>query len=290
MRLCAASKFYDVVQRSGSPSIFVKFIEETYLSVLDDTAHLVQVHGGDVRAVYTEWTQKYGFANCSISDCAKSGRHYRREREDTVVDPEADAVYDFYESLFDRVHNFVAHLFDIGLRVDAAALVSGDGGGDEKETDTVGVTVDELFAAERDHIRSMRQNASLDLDRFENENNKFVIKMSTQSSDVTFTDAMLKKLGRSGGDELKQFLSENDMDSDCIEADVEDVTDSNIGRFVQNQSVVEIISAFARSANCMRSIIENVSKLFMIICFSLFRGHSASQCILHRIHFQLLEG
>ena len=42
-------------------------------------------------------------------------------------DEDDDGFYPFYGSIYDRVHNFVAHLYDIGLRVNERKLVEAVG-------------------------------------------------------------------------------------------------------------------------------------------------------------------
>ena len=94
------------------------------------TAHLVQRHGDDP----------------TRPSCVKSTRHYargRRHRERADADA-GDAVFAFYEAIFDRFHHFVAHLFDVGLRVDTQLM---EHHVNEEEEDKEGDAKEELVGA-----------------------------------------------------------------------------------------------------------------------------------------------
>ena len=122
-RLCAASRYYDVLSASKmdeekKKALLVEFMETVYHSVLDDTAHFMATHSEHLQRVWAEWTEQYGFAKCAVSECAKTSRHYgrgRRDRKDRESGNEEDALYTFYESLFDRFHkgNYVYGCHDI---------------------------------------------------------------------------------------------------------------------------------------------------------------------------------
>ena len=112
-------------------ALFLEFNEEVYRSVLDDTAHFIKEHEDDLERVRKEWTERYGLPKCSVSECAQTERHYGRGREDRKresVGEEEDALYAFYESLYDRIHHYIFHLFDVGLRVEASSLLQDEAG------------------------------------------------------------------------------------------------------------------------------------------------------------------
>lgn len=142
--------------------------------------------------------------------------------------------------------------------------------GDEKEDgDLDGVTVDTVFAAERDQIKSKRKECKLDLDRLDDENNKFTIQSAEKQTKCTLTDALFDKLEETQTadieqDEvhrLKEYLVRNQFDSDGVVADLENVTESNIERLVQSSALFERMTAFIRSIKCMSSICVLISTL-----------------------------
>ena len=113
--------------------------------MLDDAAHLIQEHSEDLRQLHGEWTEKYCLPKCSLSECTKTARH------------------------------FVAHLYDVGLRVAAEECLEEKLGDDAQETDLLGCSVDKLFAAERQQIALRRKESRTRTNRFEKQNNKFML-------------------------------------------------------------------------------------------------------------------
>ena len=108
-RLCAASRYFDLLSSSKmkketKQSLFVHFNEEIYQNALDDTVHFIKEHERDIQRIHREWVQNYSFPNCTVSDCVKTARHYTRGRDEQKkgkgYDEEADALYNFYESLY----------------------------------------------------------------------------------------------------------------------------------------------------------------------------------------------
>lgn len=279
-RLCAASKYFEFLKAAelnqrDKEAQFVSFNESVYHLVVDDAAHLVGAHSDDLEQVWSEWTGHYGFARCTVSDCAQTERHYgrgRRERtkETKGADNEHDANYSFYEALYDRVHNLIAHLFDIGLRVDESTLLEEVGGNGEDE-DMEGLSVDKLFEAERDRIRSRRKQCNLELDRLDEEHNKFTIQ-SAQGTEgqITLMDALcrdlmeIKKLSNEALYHLKAYFVQNGYDTDGVEADLEKLSESNICRLLKDQVAAEWMSTFIRIKKCMHSLAE-----LIMICFHL---------------------
>ncbi len=137
LRLCTASMYFEALRTSSKMdeaakrALFVEFNEEVYRLVLDDAAHFIKEHEDDIGRVHGEWTERYGLPKCSVSDCAQTERHYgrgRRDRKRESVGEEEDALYAFYESLYDRIHHYIFHLFDVGLRVEASSLLQDEAG------------------------------------------------------------------------------------------------------------------------------------------------------------------
>ena len=275
LRLCTASRYVDAIMSSKldedmKRTLFVEFNEVVYDSVLEDTTHFVAEHSNDIQRVHDEWTQRYGMKKCSVSECTKTARHYGRGRREQQSKGQ-DAVHSFYRSLYDRVHHYIFHLFDIGLRVDMSSFALNAGGDDEKERESKGVTVDEFFAAERDQIQSQRDEANMDLDRFDEENNKFTIQMvAAMEGAVTLMDALFKKLAgnqvirNEAVQRLSHFVDDNSFDSECIEMDIEDLKDSNICTQIQSQIAIEMMADFIRTTKCMFTCFSHVVMLKLV--------------------------
>ena len=264
-RLCAASRYFDILNASNldedkKKELFVEFMESVYDSVLDDTAHLLKQHAGDVQQIWREWTERYGFPKCSVSKCVKTARHYGRGRREKMKvkknEDENDDIYAHHQSHFDRLHNFVAHLYDTGLRVDSAALLKDEEQSKNQDNLDFSMT-DNQFAAERDCIKMRREECQMDMDRLENENNKFTIQAATKKTKITLIDALFEKLKQSKDVEknhvkqLREYLKRNQFESDGGAEDLENVEDSNITNHVDNKKTIETLTSFIRSVQCM---------------------------------------
>ena len=216
-------------------------------------------------------------------------RHYGRGREDRKresVGEEEDALYAFYESLYDRIHHYIFHLFEVGLRVEASSLTQSEGGGDEKEAESEGVAVDQWFAAERDHIKKRKKELNLDSERMDPENTKFTIQTVAEQQGLTLTDALFEELAenekvhRETLQRLHLFSVQNAFDSDAVELDLENVADSNLCPLINSQSVAETMNNFIHSINCTLSLSLSMCSLSFPRSLSML---SAPQLVCDRI-------
>lgn len=267
-RLCTASRYFHILSTSTTfneedkMNLFMEFNHEVYQLMLDDIIHFVKEHKNDIKRVHFEWTELYRLPKCSISHCAQTVRHYGREKRQKEIEIlESNASHEFYESAYDRIHNFIFHLFDIGMRVDPSSLTLSEDDEVENQTNLVGVAVDKWFTAERKSIRLRREECKLDFDRFEGANNKYTMQMmSEKENGITLMHAMFQKLSevtnakRETLRRIRGYFEENSFESECIEMDIEDVADSNISNFLQNQATVQIMADFLKSAKCMLNL------------------------------------
>ena len=288
-RLCAALLYFHALSTSmilneeEKKALFVEFSQEVYKSLLSDSIHFVKEHERDIKRVHIEWTEMYGLPKCPASKCAQITRHYTRGRRrdcDQGLINEDDAIYNLYETAYDRLHHFLFHLFEIGMRVDTQTMTQRVEDEEEKEMNFEGVTVDKWFAAERDLVNLQREECQLQIDQYEDPKNKFMIQTVSEKGGFTLLDALFQRLltGRAMRDSIlcndcspvrnkliygglkhqqkslhriKDYFEENSFDSECIEMDIEDMIDSNIQNFIQNQATIQMMDDFIRSINGM---------------------------------------
>ena len=265
-RLCTASLYFDAMNSSkledaAKKTLWVEFNEEIYRSVVEDIIHLVQNHDDDIQQIQREWTERYGIPKCIVSECRKTARHYGRERSDRDIERNKlgeDALYAFHQTLHDQVHHFLFHLYDIGMRVEAPSIAHYAEDDEEKVGNVEGVTVDKRFAAERDHIKSRKKKLNMISDRRNAVNNKYTLQTLLQNEGgVTLLDALFQKLSdntnvpKDAVHRIREYFEENSFDSECIEMDIEELVESNIFFFVENQDSFETMAEFIRSINRM---------------------------------------
>eukprot|EP01084_Bolivina_argentea_P180066 311081_1 len=88
---------------------FNQFCVRSYKNVLNDYIHFMTTHSAKIEKIYGQITKCF---SCDISECNAYERCCRRT--DSISN---DNVYDFYGDLFDRFHQYMYHLFDIGIRI-----------------------------------------------------------------------------------------------------------------------------------------------------------------------------
>lgn len=292
-RLCAALRYFDFVQTSEwseetKRALFVEFNTEIYQWIVDDTAHLVREHPEDVQKIHREWLEHYGLAKCTVTHCEQTTRHYQRGTMNrglaaTLTD-DNDSKYRFLQSLYDKVHFYVFHLYEVGLRVAADDLAV-----DEKsyvlrlwpyplcthslsvtvcldsesndEEESSGVAVDRWLAAKRDHVKTRRQKSGLcQSPRFDPKHSKYNIQSVHTPTDgaTTFLDVFHRKY-----QSVSVFLEQNRYDSDAIELDLKEPTESNIVALVQKEDGLESMLRLIETIKC------TVCSVFLLLVINL---------------------
>lgn len=287
-RLCTASRYYDMLESSkmsvdGRKSIFVEFNQDVYGCILDDTLHLLKVHSNDVPQIRSEWVSQYGFTDCT--DCIMMNGRGRRRRQNDENEPE-DGLFEFYQNLQDRIHFFIFHSFDMGLREHSEVLHDGnDMNNVQNDEPGEGMMMDAIFGRERCQITSRRSVARFTMDHVQDVYNNFTTSISADGEAVTLRDALFKRL-YSLQESMRQlnvhsFLLEllrNGFDSDAMELDLKNKGGSNLENIYQNLHVMEIISQFMDSINCMYPLLAFPSSTHDIFHLNIIVN---SDCFVH---------
>ena len=235
--------------------MFIQFNQQTYKSVLDDSIHLFQKHSNDILQIHKEWTRQYAHSKCSINECMQTNRHCSRRTKmqiDQNFKSDEDYSYSFYNELYDRVHFYIFHLFDVGLRVEQGQWsIEQKDAEYEQDDGQQRVYVDREFAAQRNQIVSKKKNSGVqDLDIV---GNKFVLQALQKQQGLTVTDAVITRLaenettGTEKVERFQAFLDKNAVDSDAMEMDLEDLEDSNLNQIINGRVVVDLM----QSVTCM---------------------------------------
>eukprot|EP01083_Nonionella_stella_P313182 1123116_1 len=87
-------------------------------NVLNDYNHLVVVHGDQLEQICAQLIARRQFETCDVTKCALTTRHYDNRRRDKpkLSNPNIDSKSLFFQEIFDSIHYYIFHLFDVGLR------------------------------------------------------------------------------------------------------------------------------------------------------------------------------
>eukprot|EP01084_Bolivina_argentea_P250451 419600_1 len=119
-RIINALKYHSSIKDKENSNIQLLEYCMEYKVLLDDYIHIVTKHNNtdDLDEIYNILTTDYQFSDCNINRCGFSVRHYRNrniEEEKKQSDEEENSV--FYGELMDRIHCYIFHLYDFGMRV-----------------------------------------------------------------------------------------------------------------------------------------------------------------------------
>eukprot|EP01084_Bolivina_argentea_P286511 491503_1 len=245
-RLCVALKYYELLVGAASyktnqdiADTFVIFAQ-LYHNFLDDWYHFIENHTTTKQLIQIADTliKNYGLQKCNIIKCNKIHRHYRRNNQ--VKNNSEDGIFEFYVDCYDRFHHYIFHLFQMGLRVAPTDEIMNNSKNDD---------VDLVFQQTRDLIRSIKKQNGFDLERYNEENNKFNIKIDgeqnlverTGTDDITFLDEvflyfeLVANIARDDISVFRSYTVDNEYDTDAIKADLDkEITDSNLYNNILN--------------------------------------------------------
>eukprot|EP01084_Bolivina_argentea_P021975 40819_1 len=273
-RIGTALKYYDVLcgqddndtnQSSVGKQIFSTFCNESYPHFLDDYIHCITKHGNNLITVAEELRNAYLFGTeCITNRCGKLRRHYDSRRGGNKNEDEAKE--DFYCGYFDQLHHFIFHLYDIGMR----AEINEESKEEINEDDLS--CFDRIFEQKRDLIRSKRKTYGNNIDRYNQENNKYNMKIETiennkdseDDNDETVLDsiyAIIFKDNNISKDiiiSFNQFCNENEYDTEAIGDDLCEFTEtnnaqSNIANLIQNKLCVHEIKHHIKNIKSLQT-------------------------------------
>eukprot|EP01083_Nonionella_stella_P055838 147208_1 len=220
-RIRVAMKHFDLLSDGDgkgdeNKEIFVSFCNETYKNkhLLDDYCHVIKEHSNDLNQIKDELIDKYQFDACDVNQCHKVKRYYGRrkqQRQEEKTENDAlddDNAYRFYVDLFDQLHHFIYHLYDVGLRTE---VVQNEPDDDGKEIDLS--SIDRAFA-ERIQIISQKTEQCPDDDRFRSFNNKYTLQTQVDEPKHQVISSLLQE--KTFLDRMYKFLSDNNKNALCL--------------------------------------------------------------------------
>eukprot|EP01084_Bolivina_argentea_P047659 87841_1 len=251
---------------------FTRFCKEVYQCILDDYIHVITIHSNQLSEIHEQLITDKQFSECNVNKCAVVQRHYHRrlnrKRNNTnnlrqLQDPQSK----FYADIFDAVHHYFFHLFDLGLRIkkktnEEIEMESHD----YADSNNKYKCIDYEFSRTQ-QIIAQKQNA-LGLEINEIDNNKFNMQTTVTSAvninnnenngDNTFIDLLFeyiikRKLFQDNvKHRLYEMMSAEQYDTDSIIDDYYDYisiysTESNIHNTLNNGELSSLIKQFIKN-------------------------------------------
>ena len=218
-RVVCAMKYYSTMQQDES--IIMNFVTNIYKLLLDDFIHITQYHNHQINEIMDLMFEKYDMAKCDYLQCKSLSRHYDEQESNNT---QQEDKFMFYQNLFDSIHCFLFHSYDVGLRrLNASEMVN------------VSPQIRYPFTPRRFDTKKYNFNT--------NANSKSI----SESSSDTYFDNLLahihQALNHTVTMKLKQFLEQEEFDTDAFLQDLNTSSHSNIyARFNQGISRLHRVS------------------------------------------------
>ena len=188
-RILNALKYYKTLKLINDNSsqntneIFIDFCDNAYIKLLNDYQHIIAIHEQHLEEINKQILNDDNYDKCEYSQCNLSRRYHSSSIRTTshngnnnnnIKDPKLV----FYREMFDAMHNYLWHLYDQGMRIQANVLNQDDDkkiDDEDQDDNKEQYYVDKAFGRIISHIRGKREKYKIDSDRFgdNNINNKF---------------------------------------------------------------------------------------------------------------------
>eukprot|EP01084_Bolivina_argentea_P114896 204449_1 len=220
-RIINGLKYYASLDTTTYNDKLVEF-STLYLSLLNDYTHIITHHNNDVDTI-----QNVLNAKCDITTCSLLIRNFANESSTDNYDPE----FIFYRNLFDAMHCYVYHSYDIGLRVNRDHIIT------ENVDDEYDVQFANICKIIDEKTQLLSNLKGFEQTRFTN--NKFNLDVDVSSSidkhqnkETTALDGLFEYMKHYGISDneiitLYDMILSEEYDSDAISSDVVDYN-SNI--------------------------------------------------------------
>ena len=227
-RILYALRYYQSLDlNNDNMDKLMYFCDTVYPHLVSDYQHILQTHGDQLEEINKQIIQHKDFGDCNHSQCKLIRRHCRT-RDDHNFDNMEDVKLKFYCEVFDSIHHWLYHLFQTGMRTKKSILSDSD---DDIMENNQSEYVDQQFRRIRENIVASREKLDIDTDRFNDENNKFTMKVEQQnyfeddSDGKTFIDTLFENFRVMNIDQeiqqkLEIFLQNERYDTDALIEDI----------------------------------------------------------------------
>ena len=193
-RIITALRYYQLLNKTNQNNeyngqiVFSDFLSEQYKYYMDDLIHLKVCHDKDLKEIYDSILAKSQNRPCDINKCIFIDRHCEiRDGKNGDIDQHKNKIEplsSLHIQIWDSVHYYLCHLFDVGLRELSEYKADNDHNNvDSKSNDKWGIT-DKSMNRRGKEMKRRRAKLGRFFGRFDNTNNKFTIQSVIKSSSV----------------------------------------------------------------------------------------------------------
>ena len=247
-KMLHALKYYTLLNLDNNPSnhyIFMNFCENVYKNILHDYQHIITVHSNQLEQIHAQIIVNRNFDDCDHSKCVLFKRYYDNSRRRTQTKQSSDVEDEkkiddkkllFYSEIFDNIHHWLFHLYQVGMRT-TQSVINGDIKQNDDNEDINYADdsyIDQEFSRIKKHIDEQRKTLKVGRDRFgDDQSNKFQMQIDENNGDTElvtndatpFIDALSKQLQIANittntMDVFIEYLKLEDFDSDGLIVDI----------------------------------------------------------------------
>ena len=123
-RLTNGLKYYSSlnIKLTSDLELFNAICNNIYTDILNDYLHLIHAHSNQLEDISNNLIANHQFSKCDVNKCQLTARHSVDRRKDSktksILNDNQDAHSTFYQGIFDSVHFYLFHLFDVAFGFD----------------------------------------------------------------------------------------------------------------------------------------------------------------------------
>ena len=208
------------------------YINEEYKTCLDDYNHIISTHSDHLEDIHQQ------LKPCKLSECEMARRCNNNDRRGEIEQKSSnnnniDGSFktQFYSQLLDRIHFWLHHQFDVGMRIEKSIRNNGSNHDDFDDKKMQNANVDSIFArikTEINHRRNkwkLKHSNSDQVEKYTLQVYKTEYGAKSGNMGHTFIDSILEQLQQEGidgniTDSFRLFITLEEYDSDAIIADI----------------------------------------------------------------------
>eukprot|EP01084_Bolivina_argentea_P299671 516560_1 len=228
IKIIHALKYYSLLTKYEQSSDtfqnkLVYFSVEIYPSLVEDFIHIIQYHNNDLYDISHLLSTNYDM-KCNIKNCLSLQRHYSHNLDPKQDDKTLKYDFVFFRNLFDSIHCYLFHCYDIGLRIKTDETKI------ENDNDVQFENIREIISEKNDTLKLANDS------RFSSGKYKLNINatgaQSNETDDCTYIDGLYSYLTEHvfAADKYKLFIElifSEEYDTDALLYDI-DCSCSNI--------------------------------------------------------------